>query len=161
MRGLRADLRAMTADGAASSVMVGVGETYLPAFVLAFSASQLASGLVATVPLLVGAVLQLVAPLAIARLGSYRRWVMLCAAVQVAVFFGLAGAALLGTVSAAVVFLLATLYWAATMATVPAWNAWVATLVPGRVRSRYFARRTRLARFVGGPPEIGCAALGG
>ncbi len=136
----------MTADGAASSIMVGVGETYLPAFVLAISASQLASGLVATVPLLAGAVLQLVAPVAIVRLGSYRRWVILCAAVQVGVFFGLAGAALRGMVPAAVVFVLAAVYWAATMATIPAWNAWVATLVPGRVRARYFARRTRLAQ---------------
>lgn len=55
------DLRAMSADGAAWSVMVGVGETYLPAFVLALSANQTASGLVATVPLMAGAVLQMLA----------------------------------------------------------------------------------------------------
>ena len=48
MNELRKDLRAICADGAAWSVMVGVGETYLPAFVLALMASQLASGLVAT-----------------------------------------------------------------------------------------------------------------
>jgi hypothetical protein len=36
---LRKDLRAITADGAAFSVMVGVEEAYLPAFVLALSAN--------------------------------------------------------------------------------------------------------------------------
>ena len=43
---LRKDLRTSTAEGMAASVMVGVGETYLPVFVLALSGSQMACGLV-------------------------------------------------------------------------------------------------------------------
>ena len=52
--------------------MVGIKETYLPAFVLALSSSQLAAGLVATVPLMAGALLQLISPYAVRRLRSYR-----------------------------------------------------------------------------------------
>jgi len=55
---LRKDLRTSTAEGMAASVMVGMGETYLPVFVLALSGSQVACGLVSTVPLVIGAVIQ-------------------------------------------------------------------------------------------------------
>src|SRR5580658_6982163 len=76
---LRKDLRNSTAEGMASSVMVGIGETYLPVFVLALSGSELACGLVSTVPLVIGAVLQLSSPWLMRKCGSYRRWVSLCA----------------------------------------------------------------------------------
>ncbi len=126
--------------------MVGVGETYLPAFVLALTANQLASGLVATVPMLWGALLQLVTPLAVRRLRSYRRWVLVCAAVQAASFVPLAVAALTGRMSVLLVFTVASVYWAAALGTAPAWNAWVETLVPQGLRARFFARRTRVSQ---------------
>jgi MFS family permease len=163
---LRKDLRASTADGTATSVTVGIGETYLPAFVLALSGSQLACGLVSTVPLLAGAVLQLVSPWVVQRLGAYRRWVVCCAAIQAAVFLPLLIAALLGAIAVPLVFLLAAVYWGAGMASGSAWNAWMETLVPGRLRVRYFARRTRisqwgvLAGFVAGGLTLQAAAGG-
>jgi MFS family permease len=143
---LRRDLRAITADGAASSVMVGVGETYLPAFVLVLSASQLASGLVASVPLVAGALLQLVSPYMVRRFGSYRLWVTLCAAIQAVVFLPLILPAVLGSIPVSLVFVIASIYWATGMAGAPAWNAWVETLVPEKIRSGYFARRTRVSQ---------------
>ncbi len=126
--------------------MVGIGETYLPAFVLALSANQLASGLVSTVPLVLGAVAQLAAPYGIKRLGSYRRWVVLCAAVQALSFLPLLVAALTGAMSTWLVFAVVAVYWGSGLAGGPAWNQWVSTLVPQRVRARYMARRTRLAQ---------------
>ena len=47
---LRSDLLASVNDGAAYGGMVGVGETYLPAFVLAVGLGEVAAGLVTTVP---------------------------------------------------------------------------------------------------------------
>jgi MFS family permease len=143
---LRKDLRAISADAAAASVMVGIGETYLPAFVLALSASPLASGLTASVPLVVGALLQMAAPCAVRRLGSYRRWVVLCAALQALVFLPLLAAALRGAMSVPLLFAIISLYWATGMAAGATWNTWVGTLVPGRIRARYFAWRTRLSQ---------------
>ena len=144
---VRKDLRAIYADGAASNVMVGMGETYLPAFVLAISGSPLASGLVATVPLVLGAVLQLVSPYAVRRLRSYRRWVLLGALLQAASFVPLLAAALTGTMPLILAFAIVSLYFGAGLAGGPAWNAWVDTLVPQRLRARYFARRTRVSQW--------------
>ena len=48
-------------DAAAYSVMVGCGETYLPAFALALGLGPIVAGMVASVPLLVGATVQLAA----------------------------------------------------------------------------------------------------
>src|SRR5262245_61683454 len=52
--GLRRELRSIVADGIAYSVMVGIGETYLSAFALAMGMGEVASGLIATVPLMLG-----------------------------------------------------------------------------------------------------------
>ena len=126
--------------------MVGLGESYLPAFVLALSASELAAGLVATVPMLIGAVLQLGAPLLVDRLQSYRRWVIACAVIQALSFLPLIGMAAIGRISLVWTFLAASVYWAANLGMGPAWNAWAETLVPLRIRSRFFARRARLGQ---------------
>lgn len=145
-RPLRRDLCAILSDGAVYSLMVGMGETYLPAFVLALGMGDLAAALIVTVPLLAGAILQLVSPLAVRKLGSHRRWVVLCAATQATAFLPLIVAALVGQIPVLGVFLIASVYWGASMGTGPAWNTWVETLVPSRVRARYFSRRNRIAQ---------------
>lgn len=138
------------ADGASFSLMVGMGETYLAAYALALGLGETTAGLVATVPMLAGALLQLAGPWAVARLGSHKRWVVLCASCQGA-SLALAPLALLGFHSAVftgfVVFLAATLYWACGLATGPAWNTWMEQVIPRRVRTRYFAGRVRLSQF--------------
>src|SRR5208337_1660279 len=96
---LRTDLRTSTVEGMAASVMVGIGETYLPVFVLVLSGSQLACGLVSTVPLVIGAVLQLASPWLLRKCGSYRRMVSLCALIQAAAFVPLLAAAVAGHMS--------------------------------------------------------------
>ena len=146
MSGLRKDLRAITAEGAAASVMVGIGENYLPAFVLALTSSPLACGLVATVPLVAGALLQLVSPYAVRRLRSYRRWVVICAVLQTIGFLPLVAAAVMGNMPTLAVFALATLYFATNLAGGPAWNAWIGPLVPRSLWARYFSRRTRVSQ---------------
>jgi MFS family permease len=141
---LRADLRSILGEGAAHSVMVGTGESYLPAFVLAMGMGQVAAGLIATIPLLAGAILQLISPAAVRFLGSHRRWVVVCAAIQAASFLPLAIGALAGRLPMVLVFGLAAVYWAAGLGTSPAWSTWVATLVPRPLRASYFSRRTRV-----------------
>lgn len=138
----RRDLRLIFAEGVAFSVMVGVGESYLAAFVLALGLGEVASGLVATIPLLAGGVIQLVTPFGVRWLRSRRRWSVLCAALQAASFIPLVAGAWAGTLPAWVVFAATAFYWAAGMAIGPAWNVWAEELVPRRVRVRYFARRT-------------------
>jgi MFS family permease len=142
----RQDLRSILGDGIAFSLMVGMGETYLPAFVLALGMGQVAAGLIGTIPLLAGAVLQLVSPLAVRRLGSHRRWVVACSLCQAACFVPLCAAAWIGSIPLGALFAVAAVYWGSGLGTNPAWNTWVGTIVPMRLRARYFARRTRLGQ---------------
>jgi MFS family permease len=142
---LRRDLRAIFSDGVAFSVMVGVGESYLVAFGLAAGMAPVAAALLGSVPMLVGAVLQLVAPRGVKLLGSYRRWVVLCAALQAASFAPLAVGALRGGLPTWALFLVAGVYWGTGLGTGPAWNTWVGRLVPPTVRPLFFALRTRAA----------------
>jgi hypothetical protein len=140
----RRDLSASTADGVSFSVMVGFGETYIPAFVLAAGLGEVAAGLIATLPPLAGAVFQLVTPLAVRHLHSYRRWVVGCAALQALALAPLALGGWRGQIGLVAVAVATTAYWSFGMATGPAWNAWVTTIVRPEIRKRFFARRARL-----------------
>jgi len=142
---IRGDLRAIFAEGVAFSVMVGIGESYLPAFVLALGMGEVASGLIATVPLLAGGVLQIFSPFGVRLVGSHRRWAAVSAATQASIFVPLVVGSWRGSMPGLLVFALATLYWASGMAIGPAWNVWVERLVPSPIRTRYFARRTSAA----------------
>jgi MFS family permease len=142
---LHRDLRSITGDGVFYSVMVGLGETYVPAFVLALGHGAQASALVTTLPMLLGALAQLAAPFGARRAGSYRRWVVACARLQAACFVPLVAVALGAPLGLAAIFAVMAAYWGFSLSTGPAWNAWVETLVPPERRARYFATRSRLA----------------
>lgn len=131
----------------AFSVMVGCGETYFSAFALALGLGPVAAGMVASMPILVGALLQLAAPLAVARIGSNRRWVIACTVVQALCFVPMVWWAFRGHARLWELLVAASLYWSAGMAGVPAWTAWMATLVPDQLRTPYFANRNRLGQF--------------
>lgn len=143
----RSDMRLSIGDAASYSVMVGIGETYFAAFALALGTGETFAGLIATLPMLAGAALQLATPWALKRFGSYRTWVVLCASLQAAALLAMPIAAcLIGTAAAAWVFVAATAYWAASQATGPAWNTWIEEIVPKTVRARFFACRARISQ---------------
>jgi MFS family permease len=133
----------MLGDGVAFSFMVGVGESFVAPFALALGLGDVTAGLIATAPMLAGALLQLVTPAAVHWLGSHKRWVVLCAALQAASFLPLVAGALAEAMAVEWLYLTVSLYWGLGMATGPAWNTWVETLVPRRLRTRYFAQRAR------------------
>lgn len=142
----RGNLRASLADGATFGVMVGAGESYLAAFALAIGLGEIAAGLVASVPLLAGGILQLVSLRAVPWIGSEKRWVVLCAALQGLSFFPLVYAAMSGSLALVPLLAIASLYWAGGLASGPAWNTWMESIVPSRIRPRYFSQRTRLSQ---------------
>jgi len=144
---LRRDLWASVADAAAFSVMVGCGETYIPAFALALGLGPIAAGMLASLPVLAGAVVQLVTPLAVARLGTNRGWCVACTTVQSLSFVPLVAWAIRGHATLWELLLAASVYWSAGMAGGPAWNTWIGTLVPERMRTAFFAQRNRLGQF--------------
>jgi hypothetical protein len=139
------DLRAITADGVHYSIMVGAGETYVPAFALALGFGPVAAALVTTLPMFLGSLPQLAAPFGVVHAQSYRRWVVTCARLQAACFFPLVASALGAPLGVVGLFAVMSAYWGFSLATGPAWNAWVETLVPQEIRARFFAARTRWA----------------
>lgn len=143
---LKKDLQLSVGDGSAYGVMIGVGETYLQAFVLAIGMGEVFAALIATVPQLIGSLLQLVSPVAIRVIGSHKRWVVLCAGLQGLCFLPLVVAALTGAISQAAVMMIASFYWAASLATGPAWNTWQGTVIPHQIRAKFFARRAKLCQ---------------
>lgn len=143
---LRRDLRAMLGDGVAASVMVGIGECYLPAFALALGHGDVVSGLVATVPMLAGALIQLASPAAVGILDSHRRWIVLCAGLQALCFLPLVVSALAHEMDLVLLYAVASLYWGLGMSTGPAWTTWASSLVPSRMRPAFFANRARASQ---------------
>jgi MFS family permease len=141
---LRRDMRSSLGDAAGSGLMVGTGETYLPAFVLAAGLGEVLAGLIASLPQLAGGIMQLVAPHGVRLVRSHRKWVVICATVQAMAFVPLALAAWHGSTTTWLVLAAAILYWSAGLASGPPWNTWMGNLIPGCIRPRYFARRTRM-----------------
>lgn len=146
-RDLRRNLRFSSVDNFLFSVMVGAGETFLPAFALAMGCSQVAAGLLAALPFLAGSTLQLLAPRLMARVGSCRRWLVGAAGLQAISFLPLAAFAVRGKgIDDWILYALVTLYWACGLASGPVWSSWMSSLVPPKMRHRYFARRNHLGQ---------------
>lgn len=144
---LTRNLAASVGDGAGYGIMVGMGETYLAAFVLAIGLGEVMSGLITSVPILAGGLMQMISPRAVRFIGSYRRWVAICVLTQAASFLPLIAAAVYGTMPAWAAIAVVSIYWGSGMGAGPAWNTWIGTLVPRPLRARYFARRTRVSQF--------------
>lgn len=153
---LKRDLRYSVGDGSAYGFMVGAGETYLQAFVLAIGLGEVFAALIATLPQLIGSLLQLMSPRAIRLIGSHKWWVVTCAGVQGLCFGPLIVAAWAGHISQAAILVIASFYWASSLGSGPAWNTWQGTIIPRQIRAKFFAHRailcqiTTLAGFLGG-----------
>lgn len=136
-------MQASSADATFYGVMVGMGETFLPAFALAIGLGEVNSGLVASVPMMVGGFLQIASIRVLAWGVSEKTWVVASATIQALAFIPLMIAAWLGNISPWVMLLIASVYWAGGLAAGPAWNIWIEQMIPRSVRANYFSRRTR------------------
>jgi predicted MFS family arabinose efflux permease len=127
--------------------MVGVGETYLPAFALKVGMSEWLTGLFATVPLIVGALIQLLSPWGVFWVGGVKRWVVGAATLQALAFIPLVFLSFGSRIrDFALLFAIAAVYWGAGFAANPSWNFWMAQIVPEKNANAFFARRHRYAQ---------------
>lgn len=139
-------MRVSTADATSFGVMVGVGETYLPAFALAVGLGEVTAGLVGSLPLLIGGVLQAISPWILRKGVSEQVWVVGASILQGCAFIPLIFAAIHGQMTLLGLMVCASLYWAGGLAGGPAWNSWIDKLIPKPIRANYFAGRTRAAQ---------------
>ncbi len=149
-------MRLLQSDGAAAALTIGLAEAYFVAFALAAGLSQVEAGLIATVPVLAGALLHGVTPWGVRAFKSLRRWTWVFAGMQAASLFALACCAWTGTVSAPLVYLLVSLYWGAGFCTAPPWQTWVPTLIPRQISTHFWTSRSRTVQAL-----LGIGLLGG
>src|SRR5690606_14891013 len=82
-------LRLSLIDAFLYFLMVGVGESYLPAYVLSIGMNELFAGILASLPLVSGAFLQLFTPKGLQKVGSHKSWVVGTATIQALTFLPL------------------------------------------------------------------------
>lgn len=137
----RSALRWSIWDGVFYSLMLGTSETYLGALAVELGHRDLALSLLATVPLLTGALAQLATPWLMRRLDGEKPLVVAGATLQALSHVGLFAMAWTGSTNLPALLAIKILYWTSNAAIAPAWNAWMARLVPASLRPSYFARR--------------------
>jgi hypothetical protein len=131
-------------EGALHALMVGVAESYLGAFAVELGHGARELALLSTLPLLGGASVQLLAPLACALLGSRKRLAVAGALGQTASLGALFIIATTESTSFGVLLAAQLGLWISGGAMAPAWNAWMANLTRHTHRPRYFARRSAI-----------------
>lgn len=129
------------------SLMVGAGETYLPAYCLSIGMGEVFAGLLTSLPIVSGAFLQLLTPKLLAQLGSAKHWVVLSVAVQAFTFVPLIYFSSTHTANFALMFLILTVYWASGFSAGPAWNYWMGRLVSAEQGQQFFAKRARVSQY--------------
>lgn len=137
------NLRSSSLDGASFGAMVGLGETFVPAFALAAGMGETAAGLISAVPVAAGGIMQLLSLRLFPYFRSEQQWVMLCASIQATSFLPLLLAAAYGSVSFPLLLLIMIVYWTGGLASGAVWNNWMEKVVPRPVRAVYFAKRSR------------------
>jgi hypothetical protein len=139
----RRDLRLLVGDGICFSLMTGAGEWQFVLFALALGYSEVTSGLLATVPMFIGALVQLITPWGVRKIGSLRRWVWMFAAIQAVSLIPLVIGACVGSMPIWVLYIVISVYWASGYMTGPPWQTWFTSLVPQGIRSHFWTNRSR------------------
>ncbi|MFN7824624.1 MAG: MFS transporter [Pseudobdellovibrionaceae bacterium] len=126
--------------------MVGAGESYLPAFALNQGLTEVQAGYFVTLPLMIGALIQMITPWGIAYVKSLKNWVVGAASLQAVAFLPLLFLSFQDSSPSWVMFLLASIYWGAGFAAGPPWNSWMSQLISPEETSGFFATRLRVSQ---------------
>lgn len=137
----RRSLGLSVTEGALHAVMLGATESYLGALAVELGHRDVALSVLATVPLLAGALSQLASPRLVRALGSEKRVVVAGIVLQALTHGAFFAIAMSGSGSLAALLAAKTVYWVSAASHAPAWSSWMTRLVPPQLRGRFFARR--------------------
>lgn len=126
--------------------MVGAGESYLPAYVLSLGLSEWMAGMIATMPLLSGAFLQIIGTEALRAVKNHKIWVRTLAFLQASTFIPLIFFAMGSRPHFLTLFIVLSFYWGAGFSISPAWNYWMGNLVAPERAQKYFSQRSRISQ---------------
>ncbi len=142
-------LRHSLQDATAYSVMAGAGETYFSAFGLFLKATTQQIGVLATLPPLLGSLMQLLSAWIGQRTRRRMPVILTGVCLQACTWVPIMLLPMLFPQNAVYLLIGAVIvYYAGANLAAPLWSSLMGELVPERRRGRYFARRTRIASLV-------------
>jgi MFS family permease len=147
-RVVRRALVLSTLDGLFHAAMMGLGESYLGALAVELGHRGTALAVLATLPVLLGALAQLASGQLSQWLGSRKRLVVAGAMVQALSHAGLVMMAASAETRFLPLLSYKCLFWISGMLIAPAWGGWMASLIDQRARQRFFALRSASAHTV-------------
>ncbi|TAN38986.1 MAG: MFS transporter [Verrucomicrobia bacterium] len=142
-------MRLSTIEGSGYSVMQGCGENFFSAFAIFLKAGNLAMAVLASAPILLGALAQLLSARWIDRFQQRRRFLRIVLTLQAFAYAPLFLVPLLfpfGAAPVAIAFALFTIFLS-NMGQ-PVWTSLIGDVVPEARRGDYFGRRFRVIMFV-------------
>ncbi len=147
-RGLSSSLRASVIDGCFYTMMVGFGESFFGAYVVALQASHFVIGLIGSLPQTMGSLAQLLSIQVVRLFGSRKRMVSTLVLFQAFLYIPITlGMLLPRSYGIGMILLSVTLYFMLGMIVVPAWIEWMGYLVPEKLRGRYYGLRNSITGF--------------
>lgn len=139
-------LRLSLIDAFLSALMIGAGETYLPAYSLSIGLGEIFAGVLASMPIVSGAILQLITPRGLQRVQSHKHWVVAASLLQALTFLPLIYFSATRAPNFWALFFILTLYWGSGFSSGLAWNYWMGRLVQVEEGNRYFSKRARISQ---------------
>lgn len=132
-------------DARAFAVMIGIGETYLSAFAIFLRATTPQIGLLASLPPLLGSLIQPVSAW-LGRFTGQRKTIVLAGAgLQALAWLPIAALPILFPSHALPLLIMSVvLYQCGAHLATPQWGSMMGDIVPNRRRGRFFARRTKI-----------------
>lgn len=138
-------LRSVLREGASSSVMAAIGDTYFTAYALLFKATAPQVAFLAAAPVLLGSVAQLLSAWIGSRIGRHRTIILTGVGLQAASWLPIIWLPYLFPAHAVSVLIASiVLYYLGTNLATPLWNSLLGDVVPEDSRGRFFARRACL-----------------
>lgn len=139
-------LKNSTRDGFFYSLMVALGETFLVAYGLSLGIHERNAALIATLPVVLGSICQVLVFRRAKSLDSARVWVVVFAVVQACVLYCIPLAGAFGSYSYIFLIIAATIYWTAGFSAGPVWNGWVTAILPRERQKSFFYRRNAISQ---------------
>lgn len=139
-------LRLSLIDAFLSALVIGAGETYLPAYSLSIGMGEVFAGVLASLPLVSGAILQLITPRGLQRVQSHKHWVVAVSSLQALTFLPLIYFSATNAPNFWMLFLILTLYWGSGFSAGLAWNYWMGRLVNVEEGNKFFSKRARITQ---------------
>jgi MFS family permease len=129
-----------------TSFVVGLAENFFAAYAVQSGLSALQSGLLVSVPLIFAGVIQFIS-LPYFQFLSVSKFVQIAVLLQSVVLMILSSTSLINTKPSFFILLfLYSIYWLGHFAIQPAWNRWIAEIVPAEFGQNYFSYRNRISQ---------------